>query len=157
MQMNIVNWQLAQLNIARRRYELDDPKMKGFVDGLDPVNALAEQTKGFVWRLQTEEGDATGITIYDDPTIIVNMSVWESLDTLMMFVRSESHMSIMKQRRDWFERPDQPYLVLWWVPENHRPTVEEAEDRLDQLRRQGPSSQAFSVRDTYAAPDPTTV
>jgi hypothetical protein len=154
--MNMVNWQLAQLNIARRRYELTDPKMKGFVDGLDPVNALAEQSKGFVWRLQTEDGDATGITIYDDPTIIVNMSVWESLDTLMMFVRSEGHLSIMKLRRDWFERPDQPYLVLWWVPENHRPTIEEAEDRLDQLRRKGPSSQAFSVRDTYAAPDPST-
>jgi hypothetical protein len=153
--MNTMNWQLAQLNIARRRYELTDPKMRGFVDGLDPVNALAEQSEGFVWRLQTEDGDATGITIYDDPTIIINMSVWESLDTLMMFVRSEGHLPIMRQRRDWFERPDQPYLVLWWVPENHRPTVEEAEDRLDQLRRQGASPQAFSVRDAYAAPDPS--
>ena len=89
-----MNWQLAQVNIARRLYDLDDPKMKGFVDGLDPVNALAEQSDGFVWRLQTEEGDATGIVIYDDPTIIVNMSVWETLETLMNFVRSEGHVSI---------------------------------------------------------------
>jgi len=148
-----VNWQLAQLNVARRRFDLDNPKMIKFVDGLDPVNALAEQSNGFVWRLQTDDGNATGITIYNDPTIIVNMSVWESFDALMSFVRSEGHLLIMKQRRDWFERPDQPYLVLWWVPESHRPTVEEAESRLDQLRRQGPSPQAFSVRDAYPAPD----
>ena len=147
-----MKWQLAQLNIARRLYDLDDPKMKKFVDGLDPVNALAEKSDGFVWRLQTEEGDATGIVIYDDPTIIVNMSVWESLEALMNFVRSEGHLAIMKQRRDWFERPDQPYLVLWWIPENHLPSTDEAEERLDYMRQHGSSARAFSPRDACAVP-----
>ena len=150
-----MNWQLAQVNIARRLYDLDDPKMKGFVDGLDPVNALAEQSDGFVWRLQTEEGDATGILIYDDPTIIVNMSVWETLETLMNFVRSEGHMSIMKQRKDWFERSVQPYLVLWWIPENQFPSTDEAEERLDYLRQHGSSPRAFSPRDAFPAPNAT--
>ena len=147
-----MTWELAQLNIARMRFELDAPDMKDFVDGLDPVNALADQADGFIWRLQTDEGDATGFTIYDDPTLIVNMSVWESFETLMNFVRSKAHLAIMKLRREWFDRPDKPYLVLWWVPQGHRPDVAEAQQRLDHLRENGATPTAFSARDAHPMP-----
>ncbi len=147
-----MSWQLAQLNIAHMRYDLDDARMGDFVGGLDPVNTLAEKSDGFVWRLQTDAGDATGITIYDDPSLIANMSVWSSLDALLNFVRSAGHMTIMKRRREWFERPNQPYLVLWWVPEGHQPTTREAEDRLNHLREHGATEHAFSARDSFPAP-----
>ena len=126
--------------------------MRDFVEGLDPVNAHAEATDGFVWRLQSDEGDATGFSIYGETTYIVNMSVWESLESLLNFVRSERHLAIMKRRREWFERPDKPYLVLWWVPAGHRPSIEEAEERLDHLRKHGSTPYAFSPRDSVPSP-----
>jgi heme-degrading monooxygenase HmoA len=147
-----MSWQLAQLNIARRRYALDDANMEDFVDGLDPVNALAESSDGFIWRLQTEAGDATGLVIYDDPSFIVNISVWSSREALLNFVRSEGHMAIMKRRREWFERPDQPYQVFWWVHKHHQPTVEEAEERLNRLRKYGATEHAFSAREYFPPP-----
>jgi len=147
-----MNWQLAQLNIARRRFALDGVEMKDFVDGLDPVNALADQSDGFIWRLQTDAGDATELSIYGDPELIVNITVWESLDALLSFVRSAGHLAIMKRRREWFERMEAPHLVLWWVPTGHQPTIEEAEQRLDHLREHGSTAQAFSARDDHPAP-----
>lgn len=147
-----MKWQLAQLNIARRRYVLDGSEMRDFVEGLDPVNALAEQSEGFIWRLQTESGNATDVSIYNDPSFIVNMSVWASLESLLDFVRSDGHMAIVKRRREWFERPDKPYQVLWWVTAGHQPGIEEAEERLDHLREHGSTQHAFSPRDALAAP-----
>lgn len=144
-----MTWQLAQLNIARLRFDIDDPEVQDFVDGLDRVNALAEASPGFVWRLQDEAGNATSVRMYDDPSIIVNMSVWASLDALLAFVRSTDHLSFLKRRREWFERPADPYAALWWVPDGHQPTVAEAQQRLEHLREHGATPRAFSFADTF--------
>jgi hypothetical protein len=146
-------YQLAQLNIARAREPLDSPQLAGFVEALEPVNALADAAPGFVWRLQTEDGDATAIRPFDDDLLLVNMSVWESLEALAGFAYRSDHRDVMVQRRKWFERMDEAFLVLWWVPAGHRPTVEEAKERLFHLRRHGPTAEAFTFRSPFPAPD----
>lgn len=140
---------LAQLNVARLLYPLDSSEVQGFVDALDPVNAAADSADGFVWRLQTEEGDATAIRVFDDDLVIVNLSVWETLDHLRAFVYGNDHRTVLRQRRQWFEQAGEPYLVLWWVPAGHAPSVEEAAERLLRLRRDGPAPSAFTMRTPY--------
>ena len=147
-----MTWQLAQLNVARLRYPVEHPAISDFVDGLDAVNALAERSKGFIWRLQDDAGNATSFHLYDDPLLIINMSVWESVEALMRFVQSDMHLSFLKRRREWFEKPEKAYVALWWVPEGHQPTVSEARERLGHLRDKGPTAFAFSFRDRYPAP-----
>jgi hypothetical protein len=137
-------WQLAQMNIGRARAAMDDPIMQGFVSQLAHINQLAEQSAGFVWRLQTEEGDATSIQAYDDPLLIVNMSVWASLEDLQRYVYSGEHLSILRQRKDWFDKIDGPTLVLWWVPAGYRPSVADGQAALAHLAQNGPSAQGFS-------------
>ena len=149
----MARYNLAQLNIAKMKYAIDDPAMQDFVEQLDPVNASADDYPGFVWRLQTEEGDATDIRIYDDDRLLVNMSVWKSLEALKDFVASQSHGAVMRRRGEWFDRMDQPYLVLWWVPEHHRPSIQEAQDRLDMLRKHGPTAAAFDFSSYFPAPE----
>jgi Domain of unknown function (DUF3291) len=118
---------------------------------LGPVNAVADQAPGFVWRLQTEEGNATAIPVLGDDRLIVNMSVWESIDQLADFVYRSGHVSVMRRRREWFERI-QVFMALWWVPAGHLPTVAEAEERLEHLRSHGPTAHAFTFRRRFAAP-----
>jgi hypothetical protein len=145
--------QLAQLNIALPREPLDSPLLAEFVASLEPVNAAADAAEGFVWRLQTEDGDATGIRAFGDDRLIVNMSVWESLEALRAFVYSgRTHLGVMRRRRDWFERMGEMHLVLWWVPAGHRPGVAEAEERLTLLRAAGPSPDAFTFRCHFPPP-----
>src|ERR1700694_3336307 len=117
---------LAQCNVGRLRSRLDSPTLAGFVNALEPINQVADLAPGFVWRLQTEEGDATSIRAFDDDMMLVNMSVWESVETLASFAYSEPHREIMRNRREWFERMTDAYLVLWWIPAGTIPTVEEA-------------------------------
>jgi Domain of unknown function (DUF3291) len=147
-----VSWQLAQLNIGRLQAPLDAPESTGFVAALEPVNALADAAPGFVWRLQTEDGDATAIRAFPDDLVIVNMSVWASLEALADFVYQSDHRQIMARRREWFERLAEAYLVLWWVPEGHRPTVDEAKQRLARLRAEGPGPEAFTFRQPHPPP-----
>jgi GNAT superfamily N-acetyltransferase len=135
---------LAQLNIGRIVAPLDHPRLEPFVSNLDAVNALAEASPGYVWRLQTDEGDATALRPYPDPDVIVNLTVWESVESLKQFVYQGDHLAIFRRRREFFEVPSQAYVVLWWVPEGHIPSLEEAKDRLDFLRRHGPSPWAFT-------------
>jgi hypothetical protein len=143
---------LAQVNIALPREPLDAPLLAEFVDQLGPVNAGADVAPGFVWRLQTEDGDATGIRAFDDDRLIVNMSVWESLEALRAFVyRDAAHLAVLRRRREWFERMES-FLVLWWIPAGHRPSVAEAEDRLALLRAFGPSTDAFTFRRHFPPP-----
>ncbi len=150
----MTGYYLAQVNIGRVVAPLDDPVMEGFVSQLDAVNALAEASPGFVWRLQDEEsGNATGLTVNDDPRVIINMSVWEDVESLADFVYRSTHVKFMAQRRQWFERWEGPYLVLWWVPQDHRPSIEEALQRLRLLAQQGPSAQAFTFKERFAPPD----
>ena len=138
--------QLAQLNIARTKAAMDEPLMKEFVDNLAPINAMAESSQGFVWRLQDESGDATSIQAFDDPSLIVNMSVWTSVESLKAFIFKTHHIDFLKRKSEWFDSLEEANYVLWWVPQGHRPSVEEAKERLMHLREQGESSYAFSFK-----------
>lgn len=142
-------YQLAQANIARTRATLDDPLMRGFVEQLEPINRLADDSPGFVWRLQTEEGDATSIQLFEDARIIVNLSVWESFETLKAFVYSGAHLQVLREKKSWMEQLDTPSLVLWWVPTGHRPSPAEARQVLARLEQLGPSAAAFTFANPY--------
>lgn len=148
----MTNWHIAQLNVATARYDLDDERMQGFVDQLDEVNALADSSEGFVWRLQSESGNATDIEVGGDPRLIVNMSVWKTVDDLFQFAYRSAHRQVLTRRREWFDRPDGPYQVLWWVPCGHEPTVDEGMARLRQLAKEGPTSTAFSFKASFPPP-----
>ena len=143
---------LAQVNVATVRAPLDSPELAGFVAQLEPINALADHSPGFVWRLQTEDGDATAIRPFQDERIMVNLSVWESLEALRTFVYASRHLVVMRRRREWFHRMD-AYLALWWVPAGTIPTVAEAKRRLERLAGHGPGPEAF----TFRAPFPHSV
>jgi len=145
--------ELAQLNIGVIRGPIDSPVMAEFVANLDRINALAERSPGFVWRLQTEEGNATAIRPYPDENIAVNLSVWRDVESLNAFVYRSDHVEIMRRRREWFARMTEAFLVLWWVPAGHRPDVQEAIARLDCLRAHGPTPVAFTFRRTFPPPD----
>jgi hypothetical protein len=144
--------QLAQVNVATLRAPLDGPELAGFVAQLEPINALADAAPGFVWRLQTEDGDATAIRLYDDERIMVNLSVWASLAALRDFVYASRHLGVMRHRRAWFSRMADPYLALWWVPAGTIPTVAEARRRLELLARAGPTADAFTFRAPFPEP-----
>ena len=146
-------WQLAQLNIATALYPADDPRISEFYAQLDEINALADSSPGFVWRLQSESGNATDILVSDDPLLIVNMSVWESAEALFDFAYKSAHRQVLADRRKWFRRPEGPYQVLWWVPAGHTPSVDEGLARLSALQEQGPHPQAFSFQASFPAPD----
>ena len=145
-------YDLAQLNIAAMKEPLEAPGMADFVANLDRINALADQSPGFVWRLQTEEGDATAMRPMGDDTL-VNLSVWRDVVSLHHFVYATAHVEIMRRRKEWFERLREAYVVLWWVPRSHRPTTDEAMHKLSMLRTEGPTAQAFSFRQVFAPPD----
>ena len=146
-------WELAQLNIGVIKGPMDSPVMADFASNLERINAVAEQSPGFVWRLQTEAGDATAIRPFDDPNLLVNMSTWRDVESLNRYVYSSAHVEVMRRRREWFERMDQAILVLWWVPQGHRPSIEEAVARLELLRKHGPTAAAFNFRSAFPAPD----
>jgi Domain of unknown function (DUF3291) len=145
-------YELAQLNIAIMKEPLESPGMADFVGNLDRINALAEDSPGFVWRLQTEEGDATSLRPLGEDTI-VNMSVWRDVESLNKYVYGAAHVEIMRRRREWFERMREAYAVLWWVREGHRPTVVEAVAKLELLRAKGPTEEAFTFRQAFPPPD----
>jgi hypothetical protein len=141
---------LAQLNVARLLQPLDAPETAEFVDALVPVNALADAAPGFVWRLQADAGDATSIRVMDDELVIVNMSVWESLDALRAFAYRSDHRFVLRRKREWFGPWGGPHLVLFWVPEGSLPTLDEALERLAQLTEQGPTAEAFDFKRPFA-------
>lgn len=142
---------LAQINVARMLAPLDDPQMADFVAQLDAVNTLADQSDGFVWRLQSESGNATEIQVFENELILVNMSVWESVKALRRYTYHSQHANVFRARRQWF-RPLKPSLALWWVPVGHVPTVAEGKARLEMLARRGPTADAFTFKQIFAAP-----
>jgi hypothetical protein len=150
--LGVSGYHLAQLNIGRLLAPLESSKLAPFVEALEPINALADGAPGFVWRLQTEDGDATAIRAFDDDMLMVNMSVWESVEALGDFVYRSDHLSVMRRRREFFERMAEAFMVLWWVPAGHRPSVAEAKERLEMLRRDGPTPAAFTFRSPFPAP-----
>ncbi len=140
---------LAQLNIALAKYALDAPEIKDFVDNLDKVNAIAESSEGFVWRLKDESGDATNIKAFDDPNMIVNMSVWDSVDSLKNFMFRTHHRDFMRRKGEWFHRLAEDTYVLWWVEDAHIPSLDEAIERLEHLREMGDSPYAFTLQNQF--------
>ena len=140
---------LAQLNIGRTKAPLDSELLSGFVEALEHVNALADSSPGFVWRLQTEEGDATSIRAFEDELMIVNMSVWDSVEALWDFVYDSGHLEVMRRRREWFTRMREAFMCLWWIPAGELPTVADAEDRLERLRAEGPTPYAFTFKQRF--------
>ena len=145
-------YHLAQINIARMLAPIDDPVMAEFVSQLAPINALADSSPGFVWRLQSDSGDATSIQVYDDALIIVNLTVWESVEALREFVFKGAHHGVLRDRKRWFEKFDSPYTALWWVPVGHIPSPEEGKERLEHLRTHGDAPYAFSFRNLFPKP-----
>ena len=146
-------WNVAQINVGTTLFETDDERLHGFMSRLDAVNALADKSPGFVWRLQSESGNATDIDVGGDPLFIVNMSVWASIDELFEFVYKTAHREVMIRRREWFARPKGAYQALWWVPAGHTPTPEEALERLAYLNEHGPTEKAFTFQKTFPPPD----
>ncbi|TMB98903.1 MAG: DUF3291 domain-containing protein [Chloroflexi bacterium] len=143
---------LAQYNIARLVAALDDPRIADFVANLDRVNRLGDQSPGFAWRYQTEEGNSTSVRVRDDELILVNFTVWESIEALFEFTYRSGHAEVYRRRREWFEAPREAHLVLWWVPAGHLPSLQEAEERLDHLRAHGPTPQAFTFKQRFPPP-----
>ncbi|MGW3659027.1 DUF3291 domain-containing protein [Streptomyces sp. NPDC005151] len=143
--------ELAQVNIARLTFPLDSPELKDFVGALDPVNTVADQAAGFIWRLQSETGNATDVPVFGDSWLIVNMSVWRDTDALTAFMYQGQHRELLARRREWFERVEEAMTALWWVPAGERPTVQDAEERLRILREHGPTDRAFTLRTSFPA------
>lgn len=134
---------LAELNVGYARHSLDDPRMAGFMDNLDRINALAERAPGFVWRLQSDSGNATDIAVPGDAEMISNLSVWTDVESLGHYVFNTVHARFYERRAGWFEAMTRPHFVMWWVPDGHRPTLVEAMDRLAHLRAHGSTEHAF--------------
>ena len=142
---------LAQLNVATILAPLDDELMRGFVEALDPVNAIADASPGFVWRLKDDAGNATALRPFG-ADMIVNMSVWETAEALFDSVYRSGHKAYLARRKEWFSMPAEMHLVLWWIPAGTIPTIEEAKRRLDLLRSNGPTPEAFTFKRRFPAP-----
>jgi uncharacterized protein DUF3291 len=142
-------YHIAQVNIARMIASLDSPVMKDFVDNLDRINAVADSASGFVWRLKGDGNDATSLRPYDDDRIIVNMSVWESIDALFKYAYYSDHTDIFRRRAEWFIKMTTPAVALWWVEEGHIPTVAEAQEKLALIEQHGPTPQAFTFKQRF--------
>lgn len=150
----MAKYHLAQVNIGRVKAPLEDPVMAGFVNRLDELNALADSSPGFVWRLQTNEGDATYFRPYPhDDRILMNMSVWETIEALRHYVYKTSHAELLRQRHEWFEKFVGAYTALWWVPVGHRPSIDEMKKRLANLDKHGPTQYAFNFKTTFQPDD----
>lgn len=140
---------LAQVNVAGMKESLESPLMQGFVDRLDEINALAESSDGFIWRLKDDEGAATTITIFNDPMLLINMSIWESIDALWNFTYKTAHVAVFRDRKQWFNAMEMPHLALWWVESGVEPTVSDAEARLRHLESHGPTKFAFTFKQRF--------
>jgi len=145
------NRNLAEINISISRIPLSDPRMADFMSRLDSVNALADGSPGFVWRLQTASGNATAVRAFGDPEILVNLSVWSSVEALEAFTYRSDHRHLLHRRHEWFEVNPVPSMCMWWLPSSDLPTVEDGEARLTHLRVHGPTSYSFSFGTTFLA------
>lgn len=144
---------LAQVNISRLIAPIDAPETADFAAALDRINALAEAAPGFIWRLVGDGGNATDIAAFDDPAILINLSVWESPDALAAFAYRTAHVEIMRRRDEWFHKTE-TYLALWWIPAGGLPTAADARRRLETLARLGPTPEAFTFKTRFPAPEP---
>ncbi|MEU7880687.1 DUF3291 domain-containing protein [Microbispora bryophytorum] len=144
---------LAQFNVAHLRAPLDSPDLADFVAALEPINVLSDAAPGFVWRMTGGDRHTDTIQHEYGDHLLVNFSIWESREALWNFVYRSAHLGVLQRRREWFHRVAEPYTVMWWVPEGHRPSLKEAMTRLDLLRAQGPGPEAFTFKDFYDSSD----
>lgn len=149
----MAQWHIAQLNVGTARFDIEDARMHGFTSRLDEINALAEGSPGFVWRLQSDSGNATDIQLTEDPRFIVNLSVWDDIEALFGFAYKTEHAQIMALRRHWFAPHEGPYQVLWWIPAGSLPPPQEALERLALLRDRGPTAEAFTFKKRFPPSD----
>ena len=140
---------LAQINIAQAQDSMDSELMRGFVERLDEINALADQAPGFIWRLQSDEGDASSIRVFDDHMMMINMSVWKDIESLKNYVYRSIHVELIQNRDAWFNKITRKHQVLWWIPEGHIPTEQEGKQRLEYLEKHGPTQQAFTFAKSF--------
>jgi Domain of unknown function (DUF3291) len=147
-----LRYHVAQVNVGLPLEPLSSARLAAFVAALEPINALADRSPGFVWRMQTEDGDATAVRGFGDDRLIINMSVWESVETLGAYVFGSGHVEIMRRRREWFEPLRESVTALWWLPAGQLPTVADAESRLAHLRTHGPTPTAFTLRRSFPPP-----
>ncbi|GAA0307681.1 DUF3291 domain-containing protein [Sphingomonas oligophenolica] len=145
-------WELAQINVGRMVAPATDPQVAGFFAELDRINALADASPGFVWRLVGDGNDATDLQPTPDPLVLVNMSVWEDAEALFAFVYRTAHTPVMAQRRQWFAPMEGAYQALWWIEAGTLPTVEDGLARLWLIDRFGPSARAFTFKSRFPAP-----
>jgi Domain of unknown function (DUF3291) len=156
--MGAMDYVLAQVNIGRLLAPIDSPLIADFVAALDPVNAVADAAPGFVWRMETEDGNALAVRGFEQDGvgsgggILINMSVWESVEALAAYVYGDAHLAVLRRRREWYERMRDAYAALWWIPRGHIPTVAEAEDRVEHVRAHGPTPYAFSLKQHFPPP-----
>ncbi len=146
----MAGFQLAQINIAQAKDNMESEVMRGFVERLDEINALAEKSEGFVWRLQDDSGNAAEIQVFDDPLLLINMSVWQDIESLKTYVYRSLHVDLLRDRDAWFDKTAKAHQALWWIPTGHIPTEAEGVERLQHLQDHGPSATAF----TFARPQP---
>ncbi len=144
---------LAQVNIAEMIAPINDPVMADFVNNLDRINALAESSEGFVWRLKGDENNATAIRVFDYDFLIINMSVWEDIDTLFDFTYKTAHVEILKRKKEWFHNMKQMHMAFWYVEEGHHPTPEEAKEKLQYIREHGETPVAFTFKSRFTQED----
>ncbi len=146
------NYQIAQINIAQAIAEMDSKTMQGFVNRLDEINSLADAAEGFVWRLQTDQGDSTAVRVFDDSLLLVNFSVWESIEALKSFVYRTAHVELIQDREAWFNKIQAAHQTMWWIEQGQIPTVEEAKQKLEYFQAQGATEQAFSFAKPFPHP-----
>jgi heme-degrading monooxygenase HmoA len=151
--MNMPSYQLAEINIGRMKgVNINDPIMQEFVENLNRVNQLAESSEGFVWRLKDESNNATNLNPYNDEQVIINISVWESVEALEQFTFKSLHTDFLKRRKEWFQQYGKMYFAMWWIPAGQYPSVEEAVARLAYLQENGASEKVFTFREKFAKP-----
>ena len=150
--MSDPRFHLAQINVGRLLAPMDDIRIAGFVEGLEPINRLAEASPGYVWRLQSDAGNATDILLTDDALFIINLTAWESIEALRHFAYSTAHVEVLRRRREWFERHVEPHLALWWVPAGTLPDPLDGLARVESLARLGPTPEAFTFREPFGPP-----
>ena len=149
-----MGYQIAQINVSRMvGVNINDPIMQEFVDNLDNVNALAERSPGFIWRLKDESNNASSFDPFNDEQVIINISVWEDVRSLEHFTYKTFHTDFLKRRKEWFNRYGKAHFALWWIKEGKFPTIEEAVERLAYLQQNGTTAYAFSFRDQFGKPD----
>lgn len=147
-------WHLAQYNVATLVAPLDDPELGDFRANLAPINQLGDRSPGFIWRHQNADGNSTGTRVGDDPLVVINFTVWESIEALFEYTYHSDHVEVYRRRRDWFhDHGGQHYLAMWWVLAGHIPTVEEAEERLAHLKAHGPTPIAFTMKQRFPSPE----